>query len=152
MIDRWVRVSDRDSFLTARRLTREEGILVGGSSGTALFAALEVAKDLDETALVLVLFADSGRNYLSKIFSDEWMRQNGFLGGLIPANVGDVMKDRGGTPELIVVSKTETVRRAIDTMQRYGISQIRVTANGAAGSEPGIGGRVWAHSLRARLF
>ncbi|TME65857.1 MAG: pyridoxal-phosphate dependent enzyme, partial [Chloroflexi bacterium] len=123
MIDRWVRVSDRDSFLTARRLTREEGILVGGSSGTALFAALEVAKDLDENALVLVLFADSGRNYLSKIFNDEWMRQNGFLGGLVPANVGDVMKDRGGTPELIVVAKTETVRRAIDTMQRYGISQ-----------------------------
>src|SRR5205085_9772658 len=94
LVDRWVRVSDRDSFLTARRLTREEGILVGGSSGTALFAALDVARDLDENALVLVLFADSGRNYLSKIFNDEWMRQNGFLGGLVPANVGDVMKDR----------------------------------------------------------
>src|SRR3982074_3278340 len=110
MVDRWVRVSDRDSFLTARRLTREEGILVGGSSGTAMFAALEIAKDLDEKALIVVLFADSGRNYLSKIFNDEWMRQNGFLGGLVPANVGDVMKDRGGTPELIVVSMTETVR------------------------------------------
>src|SRR5207248_10638171 len=124
MVDRWVRVSDRDAFLTARRLTREEGILVGGSSGTAMFAALEIAKELDEKALVLVLFADSGRSYLSKIFNDEWMRQNGFLGGLVPANVGDVMKDRGGTPELIVVSKTETVRRAIDTMQRDRRSQI----------------------------
>src|SRR5205814_6192415 len=84
VVDRWVRVSDRDAFLTARRLTREEGILVGGSSGTAMFAALEIAKDLDSNALVLVLFADSGRSYLSKIFNDEWMRQNGFLGGLIP--------------------------------------------------------------------
>src|SRR3982074_774746 len=144
MVDRWVRVSDRDSFLTARRLPREEGILVGGSSGTAMFAALEIAKDLDEKALIVVLFADSGRNYLSKIFNDEWMRQNGFLGGLVPASVGDVMKDRGGTPELIVVSKTETVRRAIDTMQRYGISQIPVTADGAAGAVTDIVGSVSA--------
>ena len=152
MVDRWVRVSDRDSFLTARRLTREEGILVGGSSGTAMFAALEVAKDLDESALVLVLFADTGRNYLSKIFNDEWMRQNGFLGGLVPANVGDVMKDRGGTPELIVVSKTETVRRAIDTMQRYGISQIPVTANGAAGAVSDIVGSVSEKTMLDRVF
>ena len=152
IVDRWVRVSDRDSFLTARRLTREEGILVGGSSGTALFAALQVAKDLDESALVLVLFADTGRNYLSKIFNDEWMRQNGFLGGLVPANVGDVMKDRGGTPELIVVSKTETVRRAIDTMQRYGISQIPVTADGAAGAVSDIVGSVSEKTMLDRVF
>src|SRR5437016_1995646 len=79
IVDRWVRVSDRDSFLTARRLTREEGILVGGSSGTAMFAALEVAKELDRDAMVVVLFADSGRSYLSKIYNDEWMRQNGYL-------------------------------------------------------------------------
>ena len=152
VVDRWVRVSDRDAFLTARRLTREEGILVGGSSGTAMFAALEIAKELDEKALVLVLFADSGRSYLSKIFNDEWMRQNGFLGGLIPANVGDVMKDRGDTPELIVVSKTETVRRAIDTMQRYGISQIPVTANGAAGSVTDIVGSVSEKTMLDRVF
>jgi cystathionine beta-synthase len=152
VVDRWVRVSDRDSFLTARRLTREEGILVGGSSGTAMFAALEIAKDLDEKALVVVLFTDSGRSYLSKIFNDEWMRQNGFLGGLIPANVGDVMKDRGDTPELIVVSKSETVRRAIDTMQRYGISQIPVTANGAAGAVTDIVGSVSEKTMLDRVF
>ncbi len=117
LVDRWVRVSDRDAFLTARRLTREEGILVGGSSGTAMFAALEVAKDLDEKAFVLVLFADSGRSYLSKIFNDEWMRQNGFLGGLIPANVGDVMKDRGERVERVmdppfpVVQATDDIER-----------------------------------------
>src|SRR5256885_1717249 len=140
IVDRWVRVSDRDSFLTARRLRRDEGILVGGASGTALFAALEVAKDLDQPAMVLVLFDAPGRNYLSKIFNDEWMRQNGFLGRIGPATVGDVVKDRAGTPELIVVSKTETVRRAIDTMQRYGISQIPVTADGAAGAATDIVG------------
>jgi cystathionine beta-synthase len=152
MVDRWVRVADRDAFLTARRLTREEGILVGGSSGTAMFAALEIARELDEKSLVVVLFADSGRSYLSKIFNDEWMRQNGFLGGLVPANVGDVMKDRGDTPELIVVSKTETVRRAIDTMQRYGISQIPVTANGAAAAVSDIVGSVSEKTMLDRVF
>ena len=102
-----MRVSDKDSFLTARRLTREEGILVGGSSGTALFAALEIAKELDENALIVVLFADSGRSYLSKIFNDEWMRQNGYLQRYpVHATVLDVVKDRVGTPGLIVVSKS----------------------------------------------
>ncbi len=91
LIDRWVRVSDRDSFITARRLVREEGILAGGSAGTALFAALEVAKELDEGALVVVLLPDSGRSYLSKIYNDEWMRQNGFFERPIPASVRDVI-------------------------------------------------------------
>src|SRR5436853_366457 len=67
LVDRWVRVSDRDTFLTARRITREEGILAGVSSGTAMFAALEVAKSLDEKALVVVLLPDSGKSYLSKL-------------------------------------------------------------------------------------
>src|SRR6266542_4451058 len=129
LVDRWIRVSDRDSFLTARRLTREEGILVGGSSGTAMWAALEIAKELDESAFVLVLFADSGRSYLSKIYNDEWMRQNGYLERYpVQATVLDVVRDRMGTPGLIVVSKGQSVRSAIDTMQRYGISQIPVVA------------------------
>ena len=152
IVDRWVRVSDRDSLLTARRLTREEGILVGGSSGTAMFAALEIAKDLDSHALVLVLFADSGRSYLSKIYNDEWMRQNGFLGFVVPATVSDVMKDRVGTPELICVSKSESVRQAIDTMQRYGISQIPVTADGAAGTVTDIVGSVQEKTMLDRVF
>src|SRR2546427_2820116 len=143
IVDRWVRVSDRDSFLTARRLTREEGILVGGSSGTALFAALEIAKDLDASALIVVLFADSGRSYLSKIYNDEWMRQNGFLARYpVHATVLDVVKDRMGTPGLIVVSKSETVRSAIDMMQRYGISQIPVVADGDASKLADIVGSV----------
>ena len=153
LVDRWIRVSDRDSFLTARRLTREEGILVGGSSGTAMWAALEIAKELDESALVLVLFADSGRSYLSKIYNDEWMRQNGYLERYaVQATVLDVVRDRMGTPGLIVVSKAQSVRSAIDTMQRYGISQIPVVADGEATLVTDIVGSVQETTMLDRVF
>src|SRR5437763_1985056 len=79
VVDEWIRVSDRDSFLTARRLAREEGILAGGSSGTSVWAALEVAKRLGSDATVLTLLPDSGRNYLSKFYDDNWMLDHGFL-------------------------------------------------------------------------
>ncbi|HEX4744250.1 MAG TPA: cystathionine beta-synthase [Candidatus Limnocylindria bacterium] len=154
VVDRWVRVSDRDSFLTARRLVREEAILAGGSAGTALFAALEVAKELEEDALVVVLLPDSGRSYLSKVFNDEWMRQNGFLDRFpMLARVSDVMKDREpGTPELIVVGMGESVRSAIDTMQRYGISQIPVVSNGSAKTVADIVGSVQEKTMLDRVF
>ena len=153
LVDRWIRVSDRDSFLTARRLTREEGILVGGSSGTAMWAALEIAKELDESAFVLVLFADSGRSYLSKIYNDEWMRQNGYLERYpVQATVLDVVRDRMGTPGLIVVSKAQSVRSAIDTMQRYGISQIPVVADGEATLVTDIVGSVQETTMLDRVF
>ena len=153
LVDRWIRVSDRDSFLTARRLTREEGILVGGSSGTAMWAALEIAKELDESAFVLVLFADSGRSYLSKIYNDEWMRQNGYLERYpVQATVLDVIRDRMGTPGLIVVSKAQSVRSAIDTMQRYGISQIPVVADGEATLVTDIVGSVQETTMLDRVF
>ncbi|HUQ42565.1 MAG TPA: pyridoxal-phosphate dependent enzyme, partial [Candidatus Limnocylindrales bacterium] len=153
IVDRWIRVSDRDSFLTARRLTREEGILVGGSTGTAMFAALDLAKELDSSAMIVVLFADSGRSYLSKIFNDEWMRQNGYLQRYpVYATVLDVVKDRMGTPGLIVVSKGETVRAVIETMQKYGISQIPVVADGAAGKIDDIVGSVQEKTMLDRVF
>ncbi|MGH2377105.1 MAG: cystathionine beta-synthase [Candidatus Limnocylindria bacterium] len=153
LVDRWFRVSDRDGLLTARRITREEGILVGGSSGTAMFAALELAKELDEKALIVVLFPDSGRSYLSKIYNDEWMRQNGFFERAIPATVRDVMKEReGGVPEIVVVSKSETVRSAIDTMQRYGISQIPVTSDGKAQRVEDIVGSIQERTMLDRVF
>jgi cystathionine beta-synthase len=154
LVDQWVRVSDRDSFLTARRLVREEAILAGGSAGTALYAALEVAKGLDDRALVVVLLPDSGRSYLSKVFNDEWMRQNGFLDRFpMLARVSDVMKDREpGTPELIVVGMGESVRSAIDTMQRYGISQIPVVSNGAAKTLADIVGSVQEKTMLDRVF
>src|SRR5439155_21122507 len=79
VVDRYVRVSDRDSFLTARAITRQEGILVGGSSGTAMFAALTVARELPQGTLMVVIFPDTGRNYLSKLYSDSWLLQYGFL-------------------------------------------------------------------------
>src|SRR5438094_5042831 len=79
LIDRIIQVNDRDSFLTARRITREEGILVGGSSGTAMKAAMEGARGLDEKTVMVGILPDTGRNNLSKIYNDEWMRQNGFF-------------------------------------------------------------------------
>ena len=79
IVDRWVRVSDRDSFVTARRLAREEGILAGGSAGTTIWAALEVAKDFGPDAKILTVLPDSGRSYLSKFYDDNWMLQYGFL-------------------------------------------------------------------------
>jgi cystathionine beta-synthase len=154
LVDRWVRVSDRDTFLTARRITREEGILAGVSSGTAMFAALEVAKELDEKALVVVLLPDSGKSYLSKLYNDEWMRQNGFLQRFAHLmRVGDVIRDReGGTPQIVVVSRGDTVRSAIDTMQRYGISQIPVVANGTAATVDDIVGSVQERTMLDRVF
>jgi cystathionine beta-synthase len=154
LVDRWVRVSDQDTFLTARRITREEGILAGVSSGTAMFAALEVAKTLDESALVVVLLPDSGKSYLSKLYNDEWMRQNGFLQRFAHLmRVGDVIRDReAGTPQIVVVSRSDTVRSAIDTMQRYGISQIPVVANGTAASVSDIVGSVQERTMLDRVF
>ena len=154
MVDRWVRVSDRDSLLTARRLTREEGLLAGGSAGTAVFAALQVARELDDRAVVVVLIPDSGRSYLSKIYNDEWMRQNGFLDRFpVQARVRDVIRDREhGVPELVVVSKGESVRAAIDLMQRYGISQIPVTADGRAHTVAEIVGSVQERTMLDRVF
>jgi cystathionine beta-synthase len=154
LVDRWVRVSDRDSFLTARRITREEGILAGVSSGTAMFAALEVAKDLDASALVVILLPDSGKSYLSKLYNDEWMRQNGFLQRFAHLlRVGDVIRDReGGTPQIVVISRSATVRSAIDTMQRYGISQIPVVADGTAASVDDIIGSVQERTMLDRVF
>ena len=154
IVDRWVTVSDRDTFLTARRITREEGILAGVSSGTAMFAALQIAKELDETALVVVLLPDSGKSYLSKLYNDEWMRQNGFLQRFAQLmRVGDVIREReGGTPQLVTVSRGDTVRFAIDTMQRYGISQIPVVADGSAASVDDIVGSVQERTMLDRVF
>src|SRR5208282_1135089 len=95
VVDRVVMVNDTDSFLTARRVTREEGILVGGSTGTAVWAALQVARPLGPDDVVVVLIPDSGRGYLSKLYNDGWMADFGFLrsGG---QSVGEVIANKGG--------------------------------------------------------
>ncbi|HEV3096088.1 MAG TPA: cystathionine beta-synthase [Candidatus Dormibacteraeota bacterium] len=140
LIDRIVRVSDRESFLMARRITREEGILVGGSAGTAMTAALEVARDLDASKLIVVILSDTGRNNMSKIYNDEWMRQNGFLERFPRQLVHDVVVSREREmPELITVSSQEKVGRAIDLLQEYGISQMPVTEDGSGASRRLVG-------------
>lgn len=127
VIDEMVRVSDRDSFLMARRIAREEGLLVGGSSGTAAVAAVKLAKTLPKDAVVVVIFPDSGRGYMSKIFNDEWMIANGFLAeGKRRATVGDVLRSKTPAPPLITVQDTDTVRTALDLLRQYEISQLPV--------------------------
>jgi cystathionine beta-synthase len=126
--DRIVEVSDKDSFELTRRLAREEGLLVGGSCGMAVAAALTVAREARPDDVVVVLLPDGGRGYLSKIFNDEWMTRYGFLrsGGAEPT-VADALGGKpGGMPHLVHVHPSETVRDAIDYMREYGVSQLPV--------------------------
>ncbi len=127
IVDQIVQVTDKQSFVAARRLAREEGILVGGSSGMALHAAIEVARDRGPDDVIVVLFPDTGRNYLSKFFSDEWMRQNGFMARLGAIRIREVLAEHApGMPPLVTVASGKSVGEAIDLMQRYGISQLPV--------------------------
>jgi len=127
VIDEMVRVSDRDSFLMARRIAREEGLLVGGSSGTAAVAAIGLAKKLPKESVLVVVFPDSGRGYMSKIFNDEWMIANGFLAeGKRKATVGDVLRSKEPLPPLITVGVDDAVKDALDLLRRYEISQLPV--------------------------
>ena len=129
-IDRIERVSDKDSFLMARRACREEGLLVGGSSGTALVAAARIARELPADAIVVVLLPDNGRGYLSKIFNDEWMRANGFLGEQgLGATVGDVLRAKGEL-QLVTLAPSDPVKRGIELMREFQISQIPVVDAG----------------------
>jgi cystathionine beta-synthase len=124
--DRVVMVSDRDSFLTARRVTREEGILAGGSCGTAVWAALEIGRDLGPDDVVVVLLPDSGRGYLSKVYNDGWMADHGFLrvGG---ETIDQVLHRKAvDVPPLVHIHPDETVRQAIAILKEYGVSQMPV--------------------------
>ncbi|HVE74510.1 MAG TPA: cystathionine beta-synthase [Mycobacteriales bacterium] len=126
--DRIIAVSDKDSFLYTRRLAREEALLVGGSCGLAVAAALRLAAELTPSDLVVVLLPDSGRGYLSKIYNDEWMADYGFL---TPDDsqptVGDVLGRKGSDlPELVHVHPEESVGSAIAILREYGVSQMPV--------------------------
>ncbi len=126
--DEIIEVSDKDSFELTRRLAREEGLLVGGSCGMAVAAALDVARRANPDDVIVVLLPDSGRGYLSKIFNDEWMARYGFLRADTTTNsVADVLAGKGGhMPDMIHVHPTETVRDAIDYMREFGVSQLPV--------------------------
>src|SRR5215211_2271645 len=125
--DQIIAVSDADSFEMTRRLAREEGLLVGGSCGMAVVAALEVAKREGPDAVIVVLLPDAGRGYLSKIFNDDWMADYGFLTSSEETLVGDVLRRKSGDmPQLVHVHPNETIREAIDVLREYGVSQVPV--------------------------
>ncbi|HJR96336.1 MAG TPA: cystathionine beta-synthase [Actinomycetota bacterium] len=152
IVDRWVRVTDRDAFLTARSVTRQEGILVGGSGGSAVYAALEVARDYGDDATIVVLLPDTGRNYLSKLYSDGWMRQYGFLEGPEVTTVEAVLSAKGAElPSLITVDAHDKVRQAIDVLQASSISQAPVVREGSTDVSQFVGS-IRDRELLERVF
>lgn len=125
-LDDFVEVSDGESFLMARRLAREEGMFVGGSSGAAVAGAVRWLgkRPLPEGATVVVILPDSGDRYLSKFYSDDWMREKGFLD--IGSTARDLLTRKSGTPALISVDPTTVVADALAILRRNGISQAPV--------------------------
>ncbi|HEU4474625.1 MAG TPA: pyridoxal-phosphate dependent enzyme [Gemmatimonadales bacterium] len=130
-IDEFRQVPDRTSFTMARRLAREEGILVGGSAGLNVWLALEIARELDDPdCLVVTILADTGERYLSKVFSDEWMQENQMLEAP-RVTVEQLLERRPATaPALVSVAPAAAVRQALNLMTTYGVSQIPVVENG----------------------
>jgi cystathionine beta-synthase len=127
--DRVIACSDEESFLMARRVAREEGILIGGSGGLAVAAAMKLGAGLARSDLVVVLIPDSGRGYLSRVFNDEWLAGYGFLREC-DLCVGAVLDARGDSvPPLVYVNPDERARDAIEKMRRHGISQLPVCKN-----------------------
>jgi len=157
LVDEYVTVTDRDSFRTARRLAREEGLLVGGSGGTAVWAMLKVAERFGPEATLVTLIPDGGRGYLSKFYDDNWLMEYGFLErrGAAPtlAQVLAFKHDEDpGVPQLIAVESHEKVGRAVELMQRYGISQIPVIRHEPAESLADFVGALHERGLLERVF
>ncbi len=161
LVDRWVRVSDRHAFAMARRITREEGILAGESCGTAMVAALEVAGELTAEgrgpgSVVVVVLPDGGRNYLSKLYSDEWMRANGLLASAgAVVRVREVLEDRHHgeqIPDVVLARTTEKVGTVIGRLEDYGISQMPVSEAAAGDALVGLVGSINEKGLLERAY
>lgn len=132
LVDEVVAVSDADAFAMAREMTQREGLLIGGSGGTAVAAALRVARTLPDESVVVVLIPDSGRGYLSKIFNDAWMTDYGFLRPRDVLDVGDVLaakieRQESTLADLVLVTEDTLVRDAISLMREKDVSQLLVT-------------------------
>src|SRR5438067_12256325 len=157
VVDEWVRVSDRDSFLTARSLAREEGLLVGGSGGTTVWAALEVARRFGPEATVLTMIPDSGRSYLSKFYDDNWMLEHGFVERRVPPpTVLELLRakqeEETEVPTLVTIAAHQKVGEAINVMQRYSISQLPVVRDGELSSLADVIGSLQDRDLLDRVF
>jgi cystathionine beta-synthase len=156
-VDEWIRVSDRDSFLTARRLAREEGILAGGSAGTTLWAALQVASRFGSGARILTMIPDSGRSYLSRFYDDKWMLEHGFIERVVPVpTVEQVLLakrvEEAAVPALVTIASHQKIGEAIDVMQRYSISQLLVVRDGELESLTDVIGSLQDRDLLERVF
>jgi cystathionine beta-synthase len=148
-----IAVSDAESFAMTRRLALEEGILVGGSSGMAVVAALRAAKDLPADAVVVVLLPDGGRGYLGKIFNDGWMRSYGFSNAPAGHTVADLLQSKTGTlPAFVYVHPNDTVRDAIETMTSANVSQLLVLAAKPPVVMGEVIGALDERSLMGRVF
>jgi cystathionine beta-synthase len=132
VVDRYITVTDRDSFMWTRRLAETEGILAGGSCGLALYAAYQVAQEIeDPAAMVAVILPDGGRSYLSKVYNDAWMRQYGFLPRDEQQTVGDALRRKhaeGEIPELLTVETHAQVRDAVALLHEHRVSQLPVVS------------------------
>jgi len=142
VIDEWITVSDKDAMLLARRMAKEEGLFVGGSTGVNVVSALEVARRVDDSkALVVTILCDTGERYLSKVFNDEWLRENQILDSeRVTAARLIAGKDRGAPP-VVHVAPAATVRQALNLMSTYNVSQLPVLEAGhgvGAVSEPSL--------------